>query len=187
MTRENSRNTPPDCGGGVFAPSDAEAQPPGRKSRRRKSPCKRRPARPKRCRPNVKTPAAVLGRCAENLVIWYLRQRNWRILARNYADDCGEIDIIAAKKGADLPDAETIAFVEVKARSSLRAISPQFNVTCAKQKKISASVKSYIARNPRRKAIYRCDIAAITMIRNHAPQIVYIPNAFCVRDEFCRQ
>ncbi len=187
MTCNNSGNNPPDCGGGFFAPPGADPSARSRKCRRRKSPCKSRPALPKRCRPNVKTPAAILGRCAENLVIWFLRQRNWRILARNYADACGEIDIIAAKIGADLPEAETVAFIEVKARSSLRAVAPQFNVTYAKQKKISASVKSYIARNPRKKAIYRCDIAAITMIRNHPPKIVYIPNAFCMRDDFCRQ
>lgn len=138
----------------------------------------------KKYTPAPRTASAKLGRCAENLVVWYLKQRKWRILARNFATKYGEIDIIATKYAEDIPCYPTVAFIEVKSRSSTKAIAPQMNVTAAKQKRIISSIKYYTALTPRQKSVYRCDIAAITLLPKKAPAILYIPNAFCVKDEF---
>ena len=70
------------------------------RSRMRKSPCKTHSSQ-KKYTPTAQTLTAKLGRCAENLVIWYLKQRNWHIMARNYATKYGEIDIIV---GVSEPD-----------------------------------------------------------------------------------
>jgi putative endonuclease len=51
------------------------------------------------------------GRGAETLACWYLRLRGWRILARRARVAGGEVDIVARR-------GRTLAFVEVKARSS---------------------------------------------------------------------
>ena len=51
------------------------------------------------------------GRGAETLACWYLRLKGWRILARRARVSGGEVDI-GARRG------RTVAFVEVKARSS---------------------------------------------------------------------
>ena len=51
------------------------------------------------------------GRGAETLACWYLRLKGWRILARRARVPGGEVDIVARR-------GRTIAFVEVKARSS---------------------------------------------------------------------
>lgn len=51
------------------------------------------------------------GRGAETLACWYLRLKGWRILARRARVPGGEVDIVA-RRGS------TLAFVEVKARSS---------------------------------------------------------------------
>ncbi len=52
------------------------------------------------------------GRGAETLACWYLRLKGWRILARRARVAGGEVDIVARR-------GRTVAFVEVKARSSL--------------------------------------------------------------------
>lgn len=153
------------------------------RSRMRKSPCKTHSSQ-KKYTPTAQTLTAKLGRCAENLVIWYLKQRNWHIMARNYATKYGEIDIIAYKYGADLPNYNTIAFIEVKSRSSSQAISPQMNVTAAKQRKLASAIKYYISKMERQKAVYRCDVAAVTIERKKAPRIKYFSNAFWIKQEF---
>ena len=51
------------------------------------------------------------GRGAETFACWYLRLRGWRILARRARVPGGEVDIVARR-------GRTLAFVEVKARSS---------------------------------------------------------------------
>ncbi len=50
------------------------------------------------------------GRFAETWVLWHLRWRGWRFVARNWRGPAGEIDLIV-RRGAIL------AFVEVKLRS----------------------------------------------------------------------
>ena len=51
------------------------------------------------------------GRGAETIACWYLRMYGWRILARRARVPGGEVDIVARR-------GRTLAFVEVKARSS---------------------------------------------------------------------
>lgn len=51
------------------------------------------------------------GRGAETLACWYLRLKGWRILARRARVPGGEVDVVARR-------GRTLAFVEVKARSS---------------------------------------------------------------------
>ena len=51
------------------------------------------------------------GRGAEAIACWYLRLQGWRILARRARVPGGEVDIVARR-------GRTLAFVEVKARSS---------------------------------------------------------------------
>ena len=56
------------------------------------------------------------GRGAETIACWYLRLLGWRILARRARVPGGEVDIVARR-------GRTLAFVEVKARSSEDAVA----------------------------------------------------------------
>jgi putative endonuclease len=51
------------------------------------------------------------GRSAETIACWYLRLKGWRILAKRARAPGGEVDIVARR-------GRTLAFIEVKARSS---------------------------------------------------------------------
>jgi putative endonuclease len=53
------------------------------------------------------------GRRAESLAAWWLRLKGWTILDRRVRTPLGEVDLIARR-------GRTVAFVEVKARSSAR-------------------------------------------------------------------
>jgi putative endonuclease len=54
------------------------------------------------------------GRGAETLACWFLRLHGWQILARRAKVAGGEVDIVARRR-------RTLAFVEVKARSTEQA------------------------------------------------------------------
>ena len=68
-----------------------------------------------------------LGRMGEDYACQWLRQRNWRILARNWRSRFGELDIIALDPEAIL------VFVEVKTRRTGRFGSPEEAVGPRKQ------------------------------------------------------
>lgn len=68
-----------------------------------------------------------LGRLGEDYACQWLRQRNWRILARNWRSRFGELDIIALDPEAIL------VFVEVKTRRTGRFGSPEQAVGPRKQ------------------------------------------------------
>jgi putative endonuclease len=79
------------------------------------------------------------GLRAERLATLWLRLKLYKILARRYRVDGGEVDIIAQR-------GETIAFVEVKARphmdEALTAITPQ------KRRRLSIAAARWLAVNP---------------------------------------
>lgn len=60
---------------------------------------------------NPRSRAERQGRRAETIAAWWLRLHGWRILAQRARVPGGEVDLVARRRG-------TLAFVEVKARSS---------------------------------------------------------------------
>lgn len=79
------------------------------------------------------------GDIGEEVAFSYLKNKGYKILARNYSNKFGEIDIVAQKD-------EVIVFVEVK--SQLRPISdglyPERNVTYSKQRKLVRAAQRYL-------------------------------------------
>ena len=80
------------------------------------------------------------GHRAEWIALLFLVAKGYRPLARRYAASGGEIDLIDAR-------GDTIAFVEVKARSIMDdALSA---ITAAKRQRFSRAARAWLARNPR--------------------------------------
>lgn len=95
-----------------------------------------------------------IGTKGETRALRFLQGKGYRIIARNYRCVFGEIDIIATH-------GETIAFIEVKSRTSDRFGRPEEAVVTRKQKKISQTAQHYLAANNLEDRTARFDVVAI--------------------------
>ena len=105
------------------------------------------------------------GHGAESIAVLYLRLTGWRILARRYLVQGGEIDIVARR-------GRTIAFVEVKRRASLDVAAT--SIDGAKRRRMSRAARAFVSRQ---RAVadftYRADALFIAPWRlpRHVPAI----------------
>lgn len=106
------------------------------------------------------------GQESEAVVARYLEQQGFTVLARNYKNKHGEIDLITRKK-------ELIIFVEVKARHTHYFDASELIVP-SKQRKIIAASQRYLLEQNLVDAPCRFDVALV--IGN---EINYIADAFC--------
>lgn len=83
--------------------------------------------------------AQAFGLRAETWAGVYLRCKGWRVLTTRYKVPGGEIDIIARR-------GDLVIFVEVKGRPTLDLAAD--TITAQKQRRISQSVRLWLARNP---------------------------------------
>lgn len=80
------------------------------------------------------------GDQGEEKAVHYLKEKNYRILDRNFHTSYGEIDIVAVVE-------EILVFVEVKARKNDDYGYPSEFVTKGKQKRIMNSAQVYMLKN----------------------------------------
>ena len=79
-----------------------------------------------------------MGNFGERKVRNYLRRRGYVILDKNYLAKCGELDIVARRFN-------TIAFVEVKTRSSAEYGGPAAALTPAKRRALCRAAGAWLA------------------------------------------
>ena len=96
----------------------------------------------------------LLGDRGERRAVRYLRKQGYRILARQYADRYGEIDIIAL-------DGDQIVFVEVKTRRTADAGQPFEAVDDRKQQKIASCALAWLRQQRRLEQSCRFDVISI--------------------------
>ena len=108
----------------------------------------------------------ILGTTGEEIATNYLKKSGYKILARNYSNQIGEIDIIAKEKG-------TIVFVEIKARSSLAFGFPREAVGSVKQERIRKIATSYLKETKNIGLPCRFDVVEIL-----GEKLTHIKNAF---------
>lgn len=95
-----------------------------------------------------------------------------RLLTRNYRCKCGEIDLI-------MQIDQTIVFVEVRNRKTVRYGSALESVTPTKQRKLTKTANFFIQRfDPRLLHSYRFDVIAIQGEPGNNPGIQWIASAF---------
>jgi putative endonuclease len=112
-----------------------------------------------------------LGARGEAIAVAYLKGQRFTIIERNFRCKCGEIDIIAR-------DGKTVVFVEVKARRTLSFGPPQSSVTTFKQRQISRTALTWLAKNRLNETSARFDVIAILLRDHQVPEIEHIRNAF---------
>ena len=99
------------------------------------------------------------GARAERLAAAHLERNGWTILERNWRFGRRELDLIA-RRGC------TIAFVEVKARASVRHGHPLESIDWRKRRDLAIAASGWIERYGRASWEYRFD--AVHVIAPHA-------------------
>lgn len=113
-----------------------------------------------------------LGTAGEEIAAKYLAEKGYLIVKRNYRCKNGEIDLVAK-------DQDTIVFVEVKTRRSLKFGTPQSAVTSKKQMRISMAALGYLHEIDALNSPCRFDVIAITLPpASEKIEIKHIKNAF---------
>ena len=119
-----------------------------------------------------------LGKRGEDLTASLLARRGYIILERNYKAPRGEVDLIAV-------DGDTLAFIEVKTRSTGAFGEPQLAVQPAKRRRIIRGALHYLGRRCDRVEglKFRCDVAAVRLPDGAGrPEIELIKNAFSLEE-----
>lgn len=97
------------------------------------------------------------GKNGEKIATTYLETLGYKIICKNFRCLQGEIDIIAK-------DNETVVFVEVKTRTSLKYGEAKEAVNEIKQKHICRAIEYYLYKNRLEDVFVRIDVIEIYII-----------------------
>lgn len=113
-----------------------------------------------------------LGNSGEEKAVEFLKKMGYEILHRNFRCKLGEVDIIA-KEG------NTVVFVEVKTRRSLKFGYPSEAVTITKQRHLKRVAEYFVQRQKVKDCMFRFDVVEVYMnAKNEVLDIKLIKNAF---------
>jgi putative endonuclease len=114
-----------------------------------------------------------LGVRGETLAYWYLRQAGYTVVARNWRarSGAGELDLV----GWEGP---TLAFVEVKSRTSEAAGAPEEAVSPVKQKRVIIAAREYLRQLRRKPVCCRFDVVSVSLHPQKGLQVQLIRDAF---------
>lgn len=117
-----------------------------------------------------------LGRSGEDEAAELLKKNGYKILARNYKNKLGEVDIIAQDK-------DRICFVEVKTRRSGRFGLPAESIQLSKQRQISKIALNFLKQGNLLDRKARFDVVSV-IYSNGEPKLDLIKGAFELVAEF---
>lgn len=121
-------------------------------------------------------PAARPGAHAEKLAAAFLKKRKYRMLARNYRNAQGEIDLVA-----QAPDGRTIVIVEVKSSepdTKRDGPRPEVRVNPHKQKQLAALAMQLVRRYRLQDRPVRFDVIGVDLVEKGEPVIRHHVAAF---------
>lgn len=113
------------------------------------------------------------GKIGEIIAADFLKKKGYKIVACNYKNLIGEIDIIAR----DPIDKSCLVFVEVKTRASLAFGDPAEAVNFYKQRKIRQVATAYLKQHHLLDTNFRFDVITIVGTQQDY-EIRHIENAF---------
>jgi putative endonuclease len=108
-----------------------------------------------------------LGAAGEEAAARALRREGWTLLDRNARVRAGEIDLVVERRGV-------LGFVEVKARRSRAAGTPEEAVDGRKAARVAAAAEEYLARRGLSAAPRALLVAAVDMDAEGRPVEVRI-------------
>lgn len=110
-----------------------------------------------------------LGNKGEELACDFLQKQGLEIIARNYRNKIGEIDIICR-------EADIFVIVEVKTKRGNELGTPEEMVGLKKQQKLREISQLYFLENDIKNPNYRIDVIALDF-SNFSPEINWIKSA----------
>lgn len=110
-----------------------------------------------------------LGKKGETQACLYLKKKGFKIIAKNYKNAIGEIDIIAKDK-------DYIVFVEVKTRMSRAFGDPLEVINQEKRNKIRNIATMYLKERKQLESNCRFDVIAV--LGDNCDDIRHVENAF---------
>jgi putative endonuclease len=112
------------------------------------------------------------GSRAERAAAGFLKKLGYRILARNFLCDLGELDLIAL-------DGRTIVFVEVRSTEEADALQPAESVNLAKQRRLTRLAVYFLQKKRLRNHAARFDVLTVRWPGDQKePTIEHYPHAF---------
>ncbi len=130
---------------------------------------------------NKNKTSGIRGKAGEDAVCQYLKDKGFRIRARNFRRSCGEIDIISEA-------GEYLIFTEVKTRKFGAVENGTGAMTKAKMKRIIGTAELFVASNPDLRDYYRrFDTAYVTVTSENPPCVLdleYFEGDFTAGDCF---
>ena len=120
-----------------------------------------------------------VGKLGERLAASFLKKKEgMKILYRNFrAPKGGELDLVCR-------DGDTLVFVEVKTRTSLRFGRPAEAVNKKKQMLIVRGALEWLRQLDHPDLLFRFDIVEVELRDEEVPQINLIKKAFSMPDHF---
>ncbi len=112
-----------------------------------------------------------LGRLGEERAAAFLAAAGYRVIARNWRCDQGEIDLIVERDGE-------VAFVEVKTRSGTRFGHPFEAITAAKLARLRRLAAAWCDQAKTRPARIRIDAVAVIQRPGADPVVEHLPGVF---------
>ena len=112
-----------------------------------------------------------IGKSGEEIAANYLLKKGYKILFRNYHSQFGEIDIIALDK-------DTLAFIEVKTRSS-NFETGFSSVSFSKQQKLTKTALDFLSKNYEYEDfLTRFDVIVVLFDQREEYRIKHLADAF---------
>ena len=110
------------------------------------------------------------GSLGEKIACAYLRSQGRRVLYRNFrGPKGGEIDIVTR-------DGNTLAFVEVKTRTSEQFTRPLDAVNQTKKRLMERGANSWLQLLGTRDVRWRLDVVEITLLEGEKPRVTTVEN-----------
>lgn len=121
-----------------------------------------------------------IGDRGEDAAAAYLKNRGYRVLARNYYFERNEVDLICRDSDDEL------VFVEVKTRSGSGYGPPEAAVTEEKKQSLVTVARAYLHEQQSGDAPARFDVVTVLLADDQAPKINHYENAFHAASMFGR-
>lgn len=106
----------------------------------------------------------IQGKRGEEYAVSFLRSQGWEIVEQNFRIRGGEIDIIAIDPGSDadpMGKEPTLAFVEVKTRSSTEFGTPLEAIGYYKLRALIKATQFYKLKHPKLPNLMRIDAVSV--------------------------